>query len=188
VEAQQRRHAEGSGVRSLDYIGPVQGKPKNGKKIAAPSRSALLSGELSPAPAGKLLFSEAFEKGSGVFKGGEAVDKGLSFPSKGAEIWNAFSTRVAESTQLRFKLKALADVQDVTVLIWSDKLKDNARYYVTGLKKGEWTTVEFRGVEARSGWAMDGPSLDGSVLNNIKLVFEGPSDARVRIDDFEVRE
>jgi len=43
-------------------------------------------------------------------------------------------------------------------------------------------------VEARTGWAMDGPSLDGSVMNNLKLVFEGPADARVLIDDFEVRE
>jgi hypothetical protein len=67
-------------------------------------------------------------------------------------------------------------------------LKDNARYYVTGLKKGEWKTVEFRGVEARVGWAMDGPSLDGSVMNNLRLVFEGPADARILLDDFEIRD
>jgi hypothetical protein len=174
-------------VLATDYIGPVQGKPKNGKKIAAPSRSALLSGELSPAPAGKLLFSEAFEKGSGVFKGGEAVEKGLSFPSKGAEIWNAFSTRVAESTQLRFKLKALADVQDVTVLIWSDKLKDNARRLIGSLKKGETREIAIRGVQFRAGWAADGPSLEGAELNNFKIVFDGAADARLVLSEFEVR-
>jgi hypothetical protein len=48
--------------------------------------------------------------------------------------------------------------------------------------------VEFRGVEARVGWAMDGPSLDGSVMNNLRLVFEGPADARILLDDFEIRD
>lgn len=33
-----------------------------------------------------------------------------------------------------------------------------------------------------------GPSLDGYVLNNLLLLFDGPPDARILLDDFEVRE
>ena len=57
---------------------------------------------------------------------------------------------VRESTSIKFRLKPLAELDQVAIMIWSDQLKDNARYYVTGLKKGEWKTVEFRGVEART--------------------------------------
>ena len=93
-----------------------------------------------------------------------------------------------DSTTVRFKLKPLADVGQVTVLIWSDKLKDNARYPLAGLRQGEWRPVEFRAIEARTGWAADGASLDGTVLNNIKILFEGPPDARLLLDEFEIRE
>ena len=175
-------------VLATDYIGPVQGSPKAGKKIARPSRSALQAGAAPALPPGKLVFSEKFDGGAGPFKGGEAVEGALSVPPKGVEAWNAWSVPVRETTSVRFRIKPLAPIDQVSILIWSDKLKDNARFYVTGLKPGEWKTVEFRGVEARTGWAMDGPSLDGCVMNNFKLVFEGPADARVLIDDVEVRE
>jgi hypothetical protein len=56
------------------------------------------------------------------------------------------------------------------------------------LKQGEWTEVEFRAIEVRMGWAMDGPSLEGDVLSNFKLLFEGDGGARILLDDFEVRE
>ncbi|NIL98102.1 MAG: hypothetical protein GTO62_13495, partial [Planctomycetales bacterium] len=46
----------------------------------------------------------------------------------------------------------------VTVLIWSKKHKDNCRYRIGGLKKGQWRQVEFRAIEARVGWGMQGPS------------------------------
>ena len=49
-------------------------------------------------------------------------------------------------------------------------------------------TMYLFAVYARAGWAMDGPSLAGATLNNITLLFEGPADARVLLDDFEVRE
>ena len=175
-------------VLATDYIGPVQGKPKNGKKIATPGRSALLSGDLAAPPAGKVIFAEPFDKGSGAFKGGEVAEGGLSFPAKGAEIWNAFSARVSESTQLRFKVRALSDVKDVTILIWSDKLKDNARRLLGSLKKGETLEVSVRGIQLRAGWAANGPSLEGGDLNNFKIVFDGAADARLVLSDFEVRQ
>ena len=67
-------------------------------------------------------------------------------------------------------------------------LKDNARYHIGGLKQGEWRSVEFLAIEARAGWAADGASLDGAVLNNVKILFEGPPDARLFLDDFEITE
>jgi len=175
-------------VLATDYIGPIQGKPKDGKKIATPSRSALLSGDLVTTPPGKVVFAESFDKGPGSFKGGEVVEGGLSLPAKGAEVWGAFSPRVSESTQLRFKVKALADVQEVTVLVWSDHLKDNARRLLGALKKDETREVIIRGIQLRAGWAANGPSLEGAELNNFKIVFDGPADARLVLSDFEVRQ
>jgi hypothetical protein len=179
-------------VIATEYVGPVQGKPKQGKKRARPSKSALLTpGLLMPEP-GEAAFTEAFEKGVGKFGGGETVDggtegsKALSFGPKGCWIWNAYSTPVSESTAIRFKLKPLCDAKQATILIWSKKHKDNCRYYVGGLKKGEWRDVEFRAIECRVGWARRGPSLDSDVLDNFKLLFEGGEGDRFLIDDFQI--
>jgi len=175
-------------VLATEYIGPVQGAPKSGRKAAAPSRSALLSGGLENVPAGKVVFTETFAQGPGAFKGGEAAEGGLSFPAKGAEVWRAFSPQVSESTQVRFKVKALADANDVTVLVWSDKLKDNARRYLGSFKKGEVREVSIRGIQLRAGWDAAGPSLEGGELNNFKIVFGGADDARLVLSEFEVRQ
>ena len=174
-------------VVATDYIGPVQGKPKNGKKAATPGKSALAQGLLLPAP-GKVAFSENFDNGPGTFRGGEVRDRALAFPPKGVDCWRTFSVPVQDSTTVRFKLKPPANVGQVTVLIWSEKLKDNARYLITGLKQGQWNQVEFRAIEARTGWAADGTSLDGAMLSNVKIMFEGPADARILLNDFEIRE
>ena len=175
-------------VLATDYIGPVKGAPKKGKKVATPSRSALLTGDVGTAPPGKVIFTETFAQGSGAFKGGESAEGGLAFPAKGTEVWNAFSPKVSESTQLRFKVRALADVKDVMVLVWSDKLKDNARRHLGSLKKGETQEVVVRGIQLRAGWDAAGPSMEGSELNNFKIVFEGAADARVVLSEFEVRQ
>jgi len=175
-------------VVATEYIGPVKGTPKGGKKAAAPSRSALLTGEIAPPSPGKVVFAERFDAGTGKFTGGEVMDGALAFPPEGAQVWNAYSVTVGETTSVRFRMKPSADLDQVSVLIWSDKLKDNGRFYITGLKKGEWRTVEFRGVDIRTGWAVDGPSLDGCVMNNIKFLYEGAEDTRLVLDDFEVRE
>jgi len=179
-------------VLATEYIGPVRGKPAAGKRKATPSRSALLTpGLLVPQP-GKAVYAERFEQGPGNFKGGSVVDGGASgskayaFPPAGAAVWNAYSTPVGESTTLRFKLKPLGDASEVSVLIWSKKQKDNCRYTIGGLKKGEWTQVEFRAIEARVGWARTGPSLEGDVLDNLKLMFEGQPADRILLDDVEI--
>jgi hypothetical protein len=175
-------------VLATEYVGPVQGSPKSGKRIATPGRSALQAGPVAPTKTSRTIYNETFDAGPGKFTGGEVREGALSIPPKGVSAWGGWSTPVRETTSIRFRLKPLVDLEQVSVMIWSDKLKDNARYYLTGFKKDEWKTVEFRGVDARAGWAMDGPSLAGATLNNITLLFEGPADARVLLDDFEVRE
>ena len=179
-------------VIATKYIGPVQGRPKNGKKKAKPSKSALLtSGLITPEPGGR-AFSEQFENGDGNFQGGSVSNGGVNgskayqFGPNGVWNWNTFSVAVKESTTLRFKLKPLCDVGEVQVLIWSKKHKDNCRYRIFGLKKGQWRDVEFRAIEARVGWGMKGPSLEGDILDNIKLIFEGDRDDRIILDDFEI--
>jgi len=180
-------------VLATEYVGPVRGRPRKGQRAARPSRSALLTpGMLSPRP-GKAVFSETFEKGPGKFGGGEVVaggaggSKALAFGPKGCWIWGAYSTPVAESTAVRLRLKPLCDAGQVTVLIWSKKHKDNCRYYIGGLRRGEWKDVEFRAIECRVGWARRGASLEGDVLDNLKLLFEGSADDRILLDDFEIR-
>ena len=139
-------------------------------------------------PPGKKIFSENFEQGPGTFKGAEVVEGALAVPPSGVEIWRAYTTTVKDSTVLRFRAKSTADVDQVQILIWSDKLKDNARFSIQGLKKGQWTPVELRLVEMCAGWSQDGPSLDGSETNNFKLLFNGEKDARILLDDVEVFE
>ena len=181
-------------VVATEYVGPIHGKPKAGKKEAIPSRSALLTpGLLIPEP-GKAVFSQDFERSAGNFKGGEVTGGGVkdskaySFPPNGASVWNAYSVPVKDSTTVRFKLKPLSDTKEVTVMIWSKKHKDNCRYNVVGLRRNEWSNVEFRAIEARVGWDRLGPSLEGDVLDNMKFLFEGSDADRVLLDDFEILE
>jgi len=181
-------------VIATEYIGPVSGKPREGKKKAVPSRSALQTPGLLIAPPGKAVFAQTFEKEAGNFKGGAIADggaggsKAYAFPAAGASIWRAFSVPVKDSTTVRFKLKALGDASEATVLIWSKKNEDNCRYRIGALSKGEWREISFRAIEARVGWDMRGPSLEGDVLDNFKILFEGGADVRVLIDDFEIRQ
>jgi len=181
-------------VLATEYVGPVSGKPKSGKKAAVPSKSALHTpGLLLPEP-GKTIYSQDFEKDAGNFKGGQTSDGGVgdsrafAFGPQGCSIWEAYSTPVKDSTTIRLKLKPLCDAKQISVLIWSKKNKDNCRYSIGGVRKGEWTTVQFRAIECRTGWAMDGPSLDGDVLDNFKLAFEGAASDRFLLDDFQVCE
>jgi len=184
-------------VIATEYIGPVFGKPKHGKKKATPGKSALLTPGLLIAQPSKTVFSENFEQGPGGFQGGEVTGSGpvsdgagesraYAFGPKGASIWDTYSLPVKESTTIRFKLKPLQDVGEATVMIWSKKQSDNCRYRIGPLKKGAWRQIEFRAIEARVGWGMKGPSLEGDVLDNFKLFYEGQEGDRVLLDDFEI--
>ncbi|MGD8238115.1 MAG: hypothetical protein PVH68_06150, partial [Armatimonadota bacterium] len=181
-------------VIATEYLGPTQGRPRAGKKRAEPSRSALLTPGLIFAEPGKLVYSESLEDGAPNFQGGEVADGGVdgskayAFGPKGVAVWNAYSTRVEDSTTIRLKLKPLCDVGQVGVLIWSKKHKDNCRYRIGGLKRDQWRDVEFRAIEARVGWGMKGPSLEGDVLDNIKLLFEGDEGDRILLDDLQIHE
>lgn len=179
-------------VIATEYIGPVCGGPKGGKKKAAPSKSALLTpGLLLPEP-GNVAFSQSFEAGPGNFKGGSVSEGGVggskacTFGPNGVWVWDAYSIPVKDSTTIRFKLKPLCDAREVTVLIWSKKHKDNCRYRIGGLKKGQWRDVEFRAIEARVGWGMKGPSLEADILDNIKLIFQGEKTDRILLNDFQI--
>lgn len=179
-------------VVATEYIGPVHGRPAGGKKKATPSRSALLTpGLLIKDPSGA-VFAERFESGPGKFEGGEVAEGGVdgsrayAFPPKGVSIWNAFSRPVTDATTVRFQLKPLGEAGDVQVLIWSKKNGDNCRYKIGSLKPGQWQTVEFRAIEARVGWGMAGPSLEGDVLDNFKLTFGGAAADQVLLDNFEI--
>lgn len=181
-------------VVATEYVGPVQGRPAGGKKQATPSRSALLTPGLLIEEPSRAVFTERFEKGPGKFEGGQLADGGVdgsrayAFPPKGTSIWDAFSSTVTDATTVRFQLKPLGEANDVQVLIWSKKNQDNCRYKIGRLSPGQWRTIEFRAIEARTGWGMDGPSLEGDVLDNIKLIFGGAGTDRVLLDNLEILE
>ena len=185
-------------VLATEYVGPVQGKPKAGKKKAIPSKSALLTPGLLLAEPGKVIYTQKFEAPAPNFKGqagpAEIVDggvdgsKALSFGPKGFSVWNEFSTPVKESTTIRFKLKPLFQPKQVTVMVFSKKLKDNCRYYSGYFKKDTWRQVEFRAIECHAGWSRSDSSMEGSLLENLTLLFDGGPDDRFLIDDIEICE
>lgn len=102
-------------VIATEYIGPVAGRPKAGKKKATPGKSALLTPGLLIAQPGKTVFSQKFEAGPGNFKGGGVTgggtggSKAFAFPPQGVSCWRAYSTPVKDSTTIRFKLKPLCE-------------------------------------------------------------------------------
>jgi hypothetical protein len=141
----------------------------------------------------KALVSETFDSGPGRFEGGAPADGGingsraLAVPPLGVSAWATWSIPVKDSVTISFKLKPLSDVSRVEVYSWMESRKDNTRYYIDGLKKGEWKEIRFKASELRCGVERNGPSLD--VLTGIKLCFEtAPADARILMDDFEIRE
>lgn len=181
-------------VIATEYIGPVRGSPRGGKKVGVPGRSGLGTPGLVLAEPGKLVFRESFDDRATRFTGGRIIAGGvngsraLEFPPAGAAVWNAFSTPVKDSTTILFKVKPLADVQGGQVLIWSARHKDNTRVHLHGLKKGEWRNVEIRGLDPRIDWDGGGAGLEGEPLDNFKIFFDGPPEARCLLDDVEIRE
>lgn len=174
-------------VLATDYIGPVSGAPRSGKKVAVPGRSALHAAPPPPDPSARRVYLEDFETGPGPFKGAERRDGAVAVPPGGVEAWNAWSVVVGPATELRLRLKPLAPVGELTLQVWSDRLKDNVRHRVTGLRPGEERVVALPLAGLRTGWAQDGPSLEGSTFNNLKIHFQGAADARVLVDDLQVR-
>lgn len=181
-------------VIATEYIGPIQGKPKGGKKVGVPGRSALGTPGLVLAKPGKVVFQDDLDGESSRFKGGRRVaggvkdSKALEFSRSGVDVFSAFSTPVQDSTTIRFKLKPLAEVTGAQVLVWSAKLKDNVRIHLPALKKGEWKEIEIRALDLRVGWDGEGGGIEGEPLDNFKIIFDGPPEARVLLDDVEVRE
>ena len=86
-------------VVATEYIGPVVGKPKGGKKVGVPSRSTLLTPGAAIAEPGKVIYQQKFEGGADKFAEGEVADGGVdgskaySFGTKGCSIGNAFRRR-----------------------------------------------------------------------------------------------
>lgn len=64
-------------VLATEYIGPIRGKPRDGRKKAVPSEGALLTPGLPVPEPGKTVFSESFEGKASNFRGGGVADRGV---------------------------------------------------------------------------------------------------------------
>ena len=157
-------------VIATEYIGPIQGLPKSGKKVANPSQSALLTGELT-AMSSHRVYQENYAAGVGKFDQGEPVDAGLSFGPDGTGIFHVYQQLISESAFIRFRIKPLTDIQNVEVLIWSPELNDNLRYPIHDLITGKWTTIEMCPIDMRSGHS--NREANGLTVDNFKIVFKG---------------
>jgi hypothetical protein len=143
--------------------------------------------------ASRALFVENFDAGPGRFAEGEMSDGGTRgtkaylLPAKGISCWDAFSIPVKETTTVSFRVKPLQEVPQLMILVWSDKMQENCRLMIDGLKKGEWKDVKFKASQLRSGASGDGLPLD--VMTNLKIFqLNSPPEAKVLFDDFEIRE
>ncbi len=146
----------------------------------------------APAGPGSLLFSADFDAGPGRFEGGQCVPGGvnnsnaLAVPPGGAVVRGAFSLTAREDTILRLRIKPLADLDRLTLQVWSEKRQDHARYFVPGLKRGCWRNIQVRAKELKFGPAQQGESLEGEILDHLKFQFAGPAAARILVDDLQI--
>jgi hypothetical protein len=155
---------------------------------AIPELEAALALVPDPVTA-KVLYIEDFKAGRGRFETGEVKDGALAFPASGVDLSVPFPSPIRDSSVLRFKIKPPVGLKDLQVVLWSNTLKANGWYHVGPFKAGEWQQVEVKASEIRVGYNRDGASLAGHTGNSLKLQFHGiPADARVLIDDFEIRE
>lgn len=182
-----------SGGDAVPMIYVLGQDPNCGLRLDAMSVVELASARTVAATPGKLVYAENFDKGPGKFTRGELVDggvggsKAMSIQGKGVDCFFAWSVPVKESVTVSFKLKPLGDAKRVDLLVWSEGLKDNGRYFIEGLKTGEWKEVRFKASELRIGSFREGQSID--VFDNIKIFVSGfPPETRVLLDDFEIRE
>jgi hypothetical protein len=185
----------GAWVTSLRQTIPRDAEVKEFRKfrpLPQPKPANSSPAPVSKAPGGKLLYSEKFENGSGQYDGGEVVEGGVngskaySIPPKGMSSWHAFSIDPGPSLTFRFSAKPVGDVDLLILLIWSDKEKDNARAMVP-LKAGEWKQFEIPLSSFRFGPSGEGAPYQGELFNNIKIWHAGKGEARVLLDDIEIR-
>jgi hypothetical protein len=106
-------------------------------------------------------------------------------PPSGVGAWSGFSIPPTSSVTLSFKVKPLQDVSVLEVLVWSAAKQDNGHFVVENLRKGEWREIKVPLTEIRIGWGKDAPSID--VVENLKFFFRGAAEARVLLDDIEIR-
>jgi hypothetical protein len=141
---------------------------------------------------GKSVYAEDFSKGKGRFGGGgEIVEAGagvkaLGIPPKGVTV-GGFSLVTKPSTTVRFRVKALIDLDFFECLTWIAAKNAAAWYHVNGLKKGEWRTVEFKFGDMTYNYV--GAPIMGETVESMLLYYlNRPDDSRILITDFEIRD
>jgi hypothetical protein len=152
----------------------------------------------APAPPprpGKVIVSNDFSKGLGGFRGvagtPEIVDadpgvKAIAVGTKGV-VLEGFSVITKPSTIVRFRMKALVDLDYFECMSWVQAKGNNSWHHETNLKKGEWRTVEFKMGDMQLNW--NGPPIMGEKVESIMFHFVNrPEHFRVLITDFEIRD
>jgi len=142
----------------------------------------------------KLLFSENFNQGRGAFVDGTPVPGGvdgtqaLAIPKKGAYVETKLPEAIGPTWTIRFKAKALHDMNAMQLLVWSNRSGKNYWYHIR-LKKDQWTPFEVKASQLNNNWEGRGPTLEGELANNVRFYFDDAvPDGSVLIDDIEITE
>lgn len=148
----------------------------------------------APAPR-KVLYAQSFNDGVDGFENGALADGGVD-GSKALLVRNAafkehvLKTPITAEMTIRFKVKHLAGVNTIQVILWSAATKQNHWYHVRNLAKGEWTSVEFPLSAVRAGYNMDGPSVEGQVPYSFRFHVEALNgvEGQALVDDLVILE
>jgi hypothetical protein len=141
----------------------------------------------------RVLYAQSFNEGTDGFLDGTVANGGVG-GTKALLVKDAaykerlFAGPVTAATTLRFKVKPVAGVNAIQVLLWSAATKQNYWYKIPNLPKGEWTPVEVKLAGARAGYNMDGASVEGVTPDNLRFHVEALNGVvgQALVDDLEL--
>jgi hypothetical protein len=145
----------------------------------------------------RILISENFNQGRGVFATGEVVPGGvggttaLAIPrgKGGVFLDRKLAAPAGSSWTLRFKLKPSTDLKELELIAWAGREGSNFRYHLRNLKKDQWNQLEIKAAQLHVDWSGKGPSFEGEVLHAFRIYYDdNVPDGSVLLDDFEILE
>jgi hypothetical protein len=167
-------------------------------RVATPAgeRAAGIRVSTQPPTAARILYSENFNQGLGMWVEGQLVPGGgvngtpaLAVARKYSRLDRALPDIVGPNWTLRLKMKPLVEMKEIEITIWSNVTRANFRYHVRGLKPNEWTSLELKAKQLNNDWNGNGKTFEGETVNDLRIYYNDPlPDGSLLIDDVEISE